>query len=52
MKRAKQKRPSPPRNPLVTVVLFKKSGAHVKSEKALRRKAKVATQLKPIQSED
>jgi hypothetical protein len=43
MKRAKQKRVSPPRNPLVALVLFKKSGAHSKTEKALRREAKVAT---------
>lgn len=46
MKRAKQKQLKAPRNPLVVVVLFKKSGAHVKTEKALRREAKMATQLK------
>lgn len=46
MKRAKQKKVSPPRNPLVALVLFKKSGVHGKSEKALRRAAKIATQRK------
>lgn len=44
MKRAKQKTPATPRNPLVALVLFKKSGAHSKTEKALRRQAKIATQ--------
>ncbi len=52
MKRAKQKTVSPPRNPLVALVLFKKSGAHSKTEKALRREAKIATQRKLQQSED
>ena len=52
MKRAKQKRLNPPRNPLVALVLFKKSGAHTKTEKALRREAKVATKLKLNQNED
>lgn len=46
MKRAKQKRLGPPRNPLVALVLFKKSGVHAKTHKALRRKAKVNVQLK------
>ncbi len=46
MKRAKQKRVGPPRNPLVAIVLFRKSGAHSKTEKALRREAKIATQRK------
>lgn len=52
MKRAKQKRVRPPRNPLVAVLLFKKSGAHGKSEKALRREAKVTTQRKPLHHEE
>jgi hypothetical protein len=52
VKRAKQKQLKPPRNPLVAVVLFKKSGAHVKTEKALRRKAKMVTQLKLNQGEE
>ncbi len=52
MKRAKQKRLKAPRNPLVAVVLFKKSGAHIKTEKALRREAKMATKLKLNQSEE
>lgn len=43
MKRAKQKQLSPPRNPLVALVLFKKSGVHGKSEKALRRAANITT---------
>jgi len=43
MKRAKQRQVSAPRNPLVALVLFKKSGVHGKSEKALRREAKIAT---------
>ncbi len=51
MKRAKQKLVSPPRNPLVALLLFKKSGAHSKTEKALRREAKIATQRK-LQHED
>ncbi|NNM80972.1 MAG: hypothetical protein HKM01_11090 [Gallionella sp.] len=46
MKRAKQKRVSIPRNPLVALVLFKKSGAHSKTEKALRREAHVAIRKK------
>jgi hypothetical protein len=52
MKRAKQKHAGPPRNPLVALVLFKKSGAHGKTEKALRREAKIATQRKPDQGEE
>ncbi len=52
MKRAKQKTVSPPRNPLVALVLFKKSGAHSKTEKALRREAKIATLRKPLHHED
>lgn len=41
MKRAK-KLPNPaPRNPLVAAVLFRKAGAHDKSEKAKRRKEKM-----------
>lgn len=31
-----------PRNPLVAATLFRKAGEHNKSNKALRRKAKVA----------
>jgi len=46
MKRAKQKHVSPPRNPLVALVLFKKSGAHGKTENALRRIAKIETRHK------
>ena len=52
MKRAKQKRVSPPRNPLVPLVLFKKSGVHGKSEKALRREARIATLRKLDSGED
>jgi len=52
MKRAKQKQLKAPRNPLVAIVLFKKSGAHTKTEKALRREAKVATKLKLDLNED
>ena len=52
MKRAKQKRVSPPRNPLVAPLLFKKSGAHSKTEKALRRAAKIATQRKLAHSDE
>jgi len=52
MKRAKQKSVSPPRNPLVALVLFKKSGAHSKTEKALRRAAKISTQRKLDHAED
>ena len=52
MKRAKQKQLKSPRNPMVAVVLFKKSGAHIKTEKALRREAKVLTKLKLNQSEE
>ncbi len=41
MKRAR-KLPNPaPRNPLVAGALFRKAGAHGKSEKAKRRKEKV-----------
>lgn len=41
MKRAK-KLPNPaPRNPLVAEALFRKAGAHGKSEKAMRRKEKM-----------
>jgi hypothetical protein len=40
MKRAKKVVPL--RNPLVALVLFKKSGAHGKSNKALRRAEKIA----------
>ncbi len=46
MKQAKQKRLTPPRNPLVALVLFKKSGVHTKTEKALRREAKTAIKRK------
>ena len=46
MKRAKQKHVSPPRNPLVPLLLFKKSGAHGKTDKALRREAKIETRRK------
>jgi len=43
MKRAK-KLPNPaPRNPLVALVKFKKSGAHGKTEKALRHEARIKT---------
>ncbi len=42
MKRAKRQRRMP-RNPLVPVVLFKKSGAHGKSVKAQRRADKMMT---------
>jgi hypothetical protein len=52
MKRAKQKTVAPPRNPLVALVLFKKSGAHSKTEKALRRAEKIATQRKLNRLED
>lgn len=52
MKRAKQKCVSPPRNPLVALVLFKKSGAHSKTEKALRRAVKIATLHKLDHAED
>jgi hypothetical protein len=48
MKRAKQKQLKAPRNPLVAIVLFKKSGVHTKTEKALRREAKVATKRSVI----
>ena len=41
MKRAKQQLLKAPRNPFVAAVLFKKSGAHGKSEKALRREQKI-----------
>ncbi len=51
MKRAKQRKVSPPRNPLVALVLFKKSGVHGKSEKALRREAKIAT-LRKVASDE
>ncbi len=51
MKRAKQQLRSP-RNPLVAVVLFKRSGAHGKTIKAQRREDKVATKRKLGQSED
>jgi hypothetical protein len=44
VKRAKQKPLLPPRNPLVAVALLRKSGAHSKTRKALRRKSKVDTQ--------
>ena len=40
MKRKK----SAPRNPLVAVALFKAAGAHGRSEKALRRAAKMQLQ--------
>lgn len=46
MKRAKQKQLKAPRNPLVAVVLFRKSGVYTRTEKALWREAKMATQLK------
>jgi hypothetical protein len=50
MKRAK-KLPSPaPRNPLVAEVLFRKAGAHGKSEKAKRREEKM--KLKKLASTD
>ncbi|MEQ1590483.1 MAG: hypothetical protein ABL902_09040 [Gallionella sp.] len=52
MKRAKQKQLKAPHNPLIAVVLFRKSGVHTKTEKALRREAKMATQLKLNQRED
>ena len=52
MKRAKQKRLLAPRNPLVALVLFKKSGAHSKTEKALRREAKITTLRKLNHIED
>ena len=42
MKRAKQQRRMP-RNPLVPLVLFKKSGAHAKTVKAQRRADKMMT---------
>jgi hypothetical protein len=42
MKRAKKL--APPRNPLVALVVFKKSGVHGKSSKALRRAEKVVAQ--------
>ena len=51
MKRAKQRKVSPPRNPLVALVLFKKSGAHGKTGKALRREAKIATRRKASSDE-
>jgi hypothetical protein len=51
MKRAKQRQVSPPRNPLVALVLFKKSGVHGKSEKALRREAKMAILRKAASDE-
>jgi len=51
MKRAKQQLHTP-RNPLVAIVLFKKSGAHGKTTKALRRESKVSTKRKLDQGED
>lgn len=51
MKRAKRQLRAP-RNPLVAAVLFKKSGAHGKTTKALRREDKMATQRKLDQSEN
>jgi len=41
MKRAKQKQLSAPRNPLIAALMFKKSGAHGKRAKALRREQKI-----------
>ena len=46
MKRAKQQLLKAPRNPLVAAVLFKKSGVHGKSEKALRRTQKIQLRQK------
>ncbi|MFZ5502587.1 MAG: hypothetical protein ACOY3V_03500 [Pseudomonadota bacterium] len=47
MKRAKQRAP---RNPLIVPTLFRKSGAHQKTNKAKRRKEKVAVQQQLSQS--
>jgi hypothetical protein len=44
MKKAKQL--TKPRNPMIAAVLFKKSGAHGKSQKALRREARVQIKRK------
>ena len=41
MKRAKKLPSLAPRNPLVAEVLFRKAGAHGKSEKAKRREEKM-----------
>jgi hypothetical protein len=52
MKRAKQRQLKAPRNPLVAEVLFRKSGAHGKTAKALRREANMSTKRKINQGEE
>jgi hypothetical protein len=50
MKRAKQQ--LKPRNPLVAAAKFRKAGAHGKSKKAMRRKARIEAAKLDVSGED